>query len=43
MLRTCEDTMPQRPLFPEKSGLQVATCEFDEMNLQIGERIVGAN
>lgn len=31
--------MPQRPLFPEKSGLQIATCEFDEMNLQIGERI----
>lgn len=31
--------MPQRPLFPEKPGLQVAACEFDEMNLQIGERI----
>ncbi|MDP1682670.1 MAG: flagellar brake protein [Burkholderiales bacterium] len=31
--------MPQPPLFPEKPGLQVATCEFDEMNLQIGERI----
>ena len=31
--------MPQRPLFPEKPGLQVAPCEFDEMNLQIGERV----
>ena len=31
--------MPQRPLFPEKPGLQVAICEFNEMNLQIGERI----
>ena len=31
--------MPQPPLFPEKPDLQVATCEFDEMNLQIGERI----
>lgn len=31
--------MPQRPLFPEKPGLQVAICDFDEMNLQIGERI----
>lgn len=31
--------MPQSPLFPDKPELQVATCEFDEMNLQIGERI----
>jgi len=39
MLRTCEDTMLQRPLFPEKSSQQTAACEFDEMNLQISERI----
>lgn len=31
--------MPQSPLFPDKPDLQVTTCEFDEMNLQIGERI----
>ena len=31
--------MPQSPLFPEKTGLQIVTCEFDDMNLQVGERI----